>query len=55
LKFQGVREYVLKGHVAVNYVLIVEIAADGLTKALSLAKHKAFLGLLNLYRPNLSL
>jgi hypothetical protein len=51
LKFQGVRECVLRGYVTIKYVCIVEMAANGLIKALSPVKYKAFLGLLNLYRP----
>ena len=55
LKFQGVRECVFEGHITVKYVPIEEMAADSLTKALSLVKHKAFLALLNFYRPDLDL
>jgi len=52
LKFQGVRECVSEGYITVKYVPTEEMAADGLTKALSPVKHKAFLALLNLHRPD---
>jgi hypothetical protein len=55
LKFQGVKECVLKGSITVNYVPIEEMAADGLIKALSPVKYKAFLTLFNLHKSDLDL
>jgi hypothetical protein len=52
LKFQGVRECVTEGYITVTYVPTEEMPADGLTKALTPVKHRAFLALLNLHRPS---
>jgi len=46
-----VKESVTEGNITVTYVLIGEMLADGLTKALTLVKYEQFLRLLNLSRP----
>jgi len=51
LKYQGVKESVTEGNITVTYVPTGEMPADGLTKALTPAKHEQFLKLLNLSRP----
>ena len=51
LRFQGIRESVAEGHITISYVPTEEMPADGLTKALTPAKHKGFLALLNLTKP----
>jgi len=51
LKYQGVKENVTKGNITVTYVPIGEILVDRLIKALTPAKYKQFLKLLNLSRP----
>jgi hypothetical protein len=51
LKFQGIRESVTEGHISISYVPTEEMLADGLTKALTPAKHQCFLALLNLSKP----
>ena len=51
LKYQGVKESVTKGNITVTYIPIGEMPADRLIKALTLAKYKQFLKLLNLSRP----
>jgi len=51
LKYQGVKKSVTKGNITIIYVFIGEIPADKLTKALTPAKHKQFLKLLNLSKP----
>jgi len=51
LKYQEVKESVIEGNITITYILIGEILADGLIKALTPAKYKQFLRLLNLSRP----
>jgi len=51
LKYQGVKESVTEGNITVTYIPTGEMPADGLTKALTPAKHEQFLRLLNLSRP----
>jgi len=51
LKYQGVKESVTKGNITIMYMPIGEIPVDRLTKALTPAKYKQFLRLLNLSRP----
>jgi len=51
LKYQGVKESVTEGNITITYVPTGEIPVDGLTKALTPAKYKQFLKLLNLSRP----
>ena len=51
LKYQGVKESITKGNITITYIPIREIPANRLTKALTPAKHKQFLRLLNLSRP----
>ena len=50
LKYQRVKESVTEGNITVTYIPTGEIPANGLTKALTPAKHKQFLRLLNLSR-----
>jgi len=51
LKYQGVKESVTEGNITVTYVPTGEIPVNRLIKALTPAKHKQFLKLLNLSRP----
>jgi len=51
LKYQGVKKSIIKGNITIIYVPIGEIPVNRLTKALTPAKHKQFLKLLNLSRP----
>ena len=51
LKYQEVKKSVTEGNITITYVPTGEMPADGLTKALTLAKYKQFLKLLNLSRP----
>jgi len=51
LKYQGVKESVTEGNITVTYIPTGEMPANGLTKALILAKYKQFLRLLNLFKP----
>jgi len=51
LKYQGVKESITKGNITITYIPIGEIPVNRLIKALTPAKHKQFLRLLNLFRP----
>jgi len=51
LKYQGVKESITKGNIIITYIPIEEILANRLTKAITLAKYKQFLRLLNLSKP----
>lgn len=51
LKYQGIRESVTEGNITISYMPTEEMPADGLTKALTAAKHEHFLALLNLSKP----
>ena len=51
LKYQGIKKTVIKGNITVTYIPIGEILVNRLIKALTPAKYKQFLKLLNLSRP----
>jgi hypothetical protein len=51
LKYQGIRESVATGNIAITYVPTEDMPADGLTKALPAPKFERFLALLNLTKP----
>ena len=51
LKYQGVKESITESNITITYMPTREIPANKLTKALTLAKYKQFLKLLNLSKP----